>query len=88
MEQLTTETQGSSGSETSRYLNAYVPHVRDRSARASYEHELWQSMTYEWFLFVRYLFIIYHLLYLHGNDAKLSKNLAWYKPGNNFVGSK
>lgn len=40
MEQLTAETQGSSGSETSRYPGVYVPHVRDRSVRASYGHQL------------------------------------------------
>lgn len=38
MEQLTAEIQGSSESETSRYLDAYVPQVRDRSAQASYGH--------------------------------------------------
>lgn len=38
MEQLTAETQGSSGSETWRYLTAYVPHARDRKARVSYRH--------------------------------------------------
>lgn len=38
MEQLTAETQGSSGSETSGYPSAYVSHARDGSARA---RKLW-----------------------------------------------
>lgn len=39
MEQLTAETQGSSGSETSGYPGAYVPHAREMEAldRGSYE---------------------------------------------------